>query len=84
MEGKRVNFGEDLKNKIQGKKDRKKWEKDQAEKENLREIDDDNRDEETKKEGNNSIIENAIEEDEEINFNLKDDEEEEKKYNPRK
>lgn len=84
MEGKRLNFEEDLKNKIQGKKDRKKCEKGQAEKENLREIDDGNRDEETKKEGNNAITENAIEEDEESNFNLNDDEEEEKKYNPRK
>ena len=84
MVGKRVNFGEDLKIKIQGKKDRKKCEKDQTEKENLGEIDVDNKDEETKKEGNNFITENAIEEDEESYFNLNDDEEEEKKYNPEK
>ena len=82
-EGKSVNYGEDPKNKIQDKKDRKKYEKDQAEKDNLGEIHDDYIDKETKKEGNNSITENVIEEDGESNINLNDDEEEEK-YNPRK
>ena len=81
MEGKSVNYGEDLKQNLQGKKDRKKCEKDQAEKENLGEIHDDYRDEETKKKGNNSITENT--EDEESDINLNDDEEE-KEYNPRK